>query len=203
MVEMLRARSGLEAIIAPGRYGRSAGAAGVSLQACRPRAFATLIARKGGLDATLAGIRDAFGIALPPACRRVQVDRIAFASSGPSHWLGMAEGETGASFEKRLREAVGSAASVTDQSDSRIVFRLAGAFARDVLAKGVPIDLHPKVFTAGACASTLLGYTGVQLWQLDEGPSYELAVARSYAEGAWRFLLDCGAEYGVDVQAPA
>jgi heterotetrameric sarcosine oxidase gamma subunit len=37
-------------------------------------------------------------------------------------------------------------ASVTDQSHGRVFFRIAGPCVRDVLAKGTPVDLHPRIF---------------------------------------------------------
>jgi hypothetical protein len=42
---------------------------------------------------------------------------------------------------------------------------------RDVLAKGVPLDLHPRSFRTGDVASTLVAYIGVQIQQLDERPT--------------------------------
>ena len=35
-------------------------------------------------------------------------------------------------------------AAVSDQSDARLVLRVSGPRVRDVLAKGVPVDLHPR-----------------------------------------------------------
>jgi sarcosine oxidase subunit gamma len=43
-----------------------------------------------------------------------------------------------------------------DVSASRAVIELAGAQARAVLAKGCGLDLHPRSFTAGRCAQTVL-----------------------------------------------
>ena len=39
---------------------------------------------------------------------------------------------------------------------------------RDVLAKGVPLDLHPKAFKPGDVATTLVAYIGVQIDLLDD-----------------------------------
>ena len=51
---------------------------------------------------------------------------------------------------------------------------------RDVLAKGVPIDLHPKVFKPGDVAVTLIAYIGVQIDMLDD-TTYQLTAPRSMA----------------------
>jgi sarcosine oxidase subunit gamma len=70
---------------------------------------------------------------------------------------------------------------VSDQSDGRGVFRVSGRGAREALAKGVPIDLHPRAFTTGDAAVTLAAHIPIHVWQVDALPTYEIAVARSLA----------------------
>ena len=86
-----------------------------------------------------------------------------------------------AGFAARLRGRIGLFAAVADQSDSRLVLRLSGPRVRDVLAKGVPLDLHPKVFKPGDVATTLVAYIGVQIDMLDDAPTYQLTAPRSMA----------------------
>jgi Sarcosine oxidase, gamma subunit family len=71
-----------------------------------------------------------------------------------------------------------------------------GGRARDVLAKGVPIDLHRRVFWAGETAATTVAHIGVQLWQVDEAPTYDLIVPRSLAATFWEWLTESIAEFG-------
>ena len=59
--------------------------------------------------------------------------------------------------------------------------RMSGPRVRDVLAKGVPLDLHPKVFKLGDVANTLVAYVGVQIDMLDDAPIYQLTAPRSTA----------------------
>lgn len=195
----LRERSGLEALIKPGRHGRGTGAPGVTLRLFPPRALATVIARKGGLDAATAAIKARFGVDPPATPARTSNGSTAFIWSGPGHWLASSDVETPAAFEASLREAVGSAASVIDQSAGRSIVRLSGPDARAVLAKMLPLDLHASVFPVGGAASSLAGHIGVQLWLLDATPAFEIAVMRSYAPTLWRLLVDSSAEFGVDV----
>ena len=101
-----------------------------------------------------------------------------------------------------LAARLGGFASICDQSDSRIVLELAGPRVRDVLAKGVPIDLHPDRFRAGDVAVTLVGHVGVQLWCNSAAPDYRLAVARSYFSSLWHWLAASAAEFGCEVVAP-
>jgi heterotetrameric sarcosine oxidase gamma subunit len=88
-------------------------------------------------------------------------------------------------------------ASVSDQSDGRVVVRVSGPHARDMLAKGVMVDLHPRAFRPGDVAVTSVAYIGAHLWQLDDTQTYELAVYRSFGVSFWRWLLEAGAEFGV------
>ena len=71
-------------------------------------------------------------------------------------------------MRRALRARIGPFAAVADQSDARLVLRLSGPRVRDVLAKGVPVDLHPQAFKPGDVANTLVGYIGVQIDMLDE-----------------------------------
>jgi len=117
---------------------------------------------------------------------------------GPDEWLVVdADGEA----LSQLRAALdGRHAAVVDVSDSRAVIALYGPHARDVLAKGCPLDLHSRVFTAGRCAQTLLAKAHVILHQTDAAPSYEVYVHRSFADYLWTWLEDAAAEYGMTVR---
>ena len=97
-----------------------------------------------------------------------------------------------------LRQALqGQHAAVTDTSHGRTVIAVAGPQARETLLKGCSLDLHPRVFKAGACAQTTLARASVILHCT--GPSYDIYVHRSFAEYLWTWIEDAGAEYGVKV----
>ena len=70
-----------------------------------------------------------------------------------------------------------------DQSDGRTIVRISGASARDALAKGAFVDLHQSAFRPGDAAITTIGHIGVHFWQIDEVPTYECAMFRSFACG--------------------
>jgi heterotetrameric sarcosine oxidase gamma subunit len=88
---------------------------------------------------------------------------------------------------------------VSDQSDARLVLRLSGPRVRDVLAKGLAIDLHPKAFKPGDVASTPIASIGVQIDMLDAAPTYQLTAPRSMAGSFWSWLSASAAEFGYDV----
>ncbi|MGH6917627.1 MAG: sarcosine oxidase subunit gamma [Geminicoccaceae bacterium] len=126
---------------------------------------------------------------------------------GPDAWLMTCPPGELAAHIVSLREALADVhAAVTDISDGRVALRLGGPSARDVLAKGCPLDLHPRAFAAGRCAQSLLAKASVLVHLLAEdakrGPTFDLYVARSFAHYLWAWLEDAGREYGVPVEAP-
>jgi len=78
------------------------------------------------------------------------------------------------------------------------VLQLSGPRVRDVLAKGLAIDLHPKAFKPGDVANTLIAYVGVQIDMLDDA-TWQLTAPRSMAGTFWSWLSASAAEFGYDV----
>jgi heterotetrameric sarcosine oxidase gamma subunit len=192
----LTPRSGLERVPAMHRHAVRDGRAGVTLALRSGPALATVSVRKNQLDALVSRVRDVVGLELSQVRKCAIAGPIAFVWAGPGHWLARADGEDGAALEQRLRATFGNLASVCDQSDGRTVIRVGGERARDVLAKGVPIDLHPRAFRVGDAAVTSVAHISVQFWQVDETPTYEFIVSRSFAVGFWEWLTDSAAEFG-------
>jgi methylglutamate dehydrogenase subunit D len=163
--------------------------------------MASFAAAKGKTDALKAAILKAYGVQLPETPERVQgTERtrdsgIAFIWYGPEQWLAVAERGAKRDIEQELKPLLAGLASVVDQSDGRAVVQISGPRARDVLAKGLPIDLHPRAFTANGVAITSASHIGVILWQTDAAPTYEIAMFRSFADGFTHWLLDAAAEF--------
>ena len=127
---------------------------------------------------------------------------------GPDQWLLTCPADDVAFFINTLRQTLAdSHTALTEVTDGRIALALAGPSARDLLAKGCPLDLHPRSFKPGHCAQTLLAKANILL-HLREGdppadPTFDLYVARSFAPYLWTWLEDAGLEYGVQVEPPA
>jgi sarcosine oxidase subunit gamma len=117
---------------------------------------------------------------------------------GPDEWLLVAEGDASDLLPRLERAVIGRRAAVADQSSSRAIIAIAGGAARDVLAAGCGLDLHPRAFGPGQCAQTLLARVPVILDQIDETPHYRLLVRRSYARWMIDWLID--AAQGLDTQ---
>lgn len=114
---------------------------------------------------------------------------------GPDEWLVVSESQSGGEIAARLRQALqGIASAVTDVSDARTIYAVSGSHARNVLAKGCTIDFHPRAFHTGRCVQTLLAKAAV-LIHASSPQSFEIHVARSFAEYAWAWLDSAQAEY--------
>jgi sarcosine oxidase subunit gamma len=147
-------------------------------------------------------IKAAYGIDLVPAPRRVAFGKVAFLGIGPSTWLAMQhDGDN--RFAHSLKQFIGNAGSVADQTDGYIVHRMSGPQVRQVLAKGFPIDLHERAFAPGDVAVTAVSHIGAFIWRLDDSqdgaPVFEIAVARSLVDSFRRWLGHSAAEFGLAV----
>jgi sarcosine oxidase subunit gamma len=139
------------------------------------------IARRGTLALLADRVRKEFGAELPRRPRSSGSGPIKFVWAGPNHWLVLSEIDDGRSLERRLSASLGSVASLTDLSDGRAILRLTGVRAREVLAKGVHIDLHPRVFGPDDTMATIIAHINVHLWQVNDAPTYDMAMFRSFA----------------------
>lgn len=160
---------------------------GMTITEHPPLALASLTARRGCAGRLRELVRVRWAAELPAAPRVVPGNEIRFLWAGPERWLAASPSMMGEALVASLREAAGDVASVCDQSDGSILLAVSGPHARDVLARGIPIDLHPAQFGVGDTAITLAFHVGCQIWQADDKPTYILAVPRSYGASvrAW------------------
>ncbi|MFI1353073.1 sarcosine oxidase subunit gamma [Streptomyces sp. NPDC020898] len=116
---------------------------------------------------------------------------------GPDEWLLVGPPGSERDLESRIRKAAGDEhVSVIDVSAQRTTLLVAGPRARDLLAHGCPLDLHPRVFGAGHCAQTTLGRTQVVLVARDEPRAgFWVLVRSSFAGYLTDWLLDAATEY--------
>lgn len=180
-----------------GRYGAAKGPAGIRLMLRDGFGLATLIAADGKEADLRAILTERFGLSLPEAGAAQFEGERGLIWSAPGQWLALAPSPRDL---RDLPEALRGVAAVTDQSDSRALVRISGPQARAMLAKGVAVDLHPRAFGPGQVAVTSIAHIGVQLWQRDAGPTYEIAVARSFAGSFWHWLEHAAAEFGYEVE---
>ncbi len=181
----------------PGRIGRLDGPPGLVVREHTARLLASMIARPGQTTTLSAATERAFGAPLPLAPRVASGAGVSFIWSGPGHWL-VESGSAAINMDVLLTSCAGLA-SVFEQTDSRVVLEVGGPRVRDVLAKGLPIDLHPASFQVGHVALTSASHIGVQLWQTAADPVYRIAVARSFFASFWHWLASSASAYGCEI----
>jgi sarcosine oxidase subunit gamma len=186
----------------PGHYG--AAGSGVTL------AEATIAAawnvqgdpsRASFIDAA----RRLFDVALPLAPgTTARTDALTAMWIGPASWLLVAGGASPLLDQATKRDALNAAGgALFDVSAGRVAWTLTGPHAADVLAKGCPLDFHPRAFAAGTCAQSLYGHVAALIDRRDDTPTFTLLAARSYARDVWHALCQASTQYGFDVLPPA
>ena len=158
-------------------------------------------ARKGRTPALVSSIREHLKLELPSTPRAIEADGVTILWAGPDQWLVTAPATNARDLERELAQSLADLAAVSDQSDSRTIFRVSGSAAAAVLATGIGIDLHPKAFDEGGVAITSAAHIGVILWRSTRGPSggnaYYLACSRSYAHSLADWLIGACTSAGV------
>ena len=143
-------------------------------------------------------VSDAIGLPLPNGagdCPSNGSRRIVWA--GPDDWFVIGEPGAQDAIAQALRQAAGARHhAVTDVSSGYVVLGLAGPSAREVLAQGCPLDLHPRVLAVGSSTGTHFFKAAVWLWRTGED-AFELLVRSSFAGYVTRLLDDCAVECGM------
>jgi sarcosine oxidase subunit gamma len=140
-----------------------------------------------------------FGLACPPPGHSTANGALALHWCGFEQYYAVADGFADGALYGELRESLSGLASVSDQSHGRVIFCIEGPRARDVLAKGTPVDLHPRAFGTGRSAVTQMAHVGVHIAQI--GPdAFELSVFRGFAQSFWEWLGEMSGEYGYEVR---
>jgi sarcosine oxidase subunit gamma len=144
-------------------------------------------------------VANALGVPLPDEpCTTSESGVVRVVWAGPDDFFIAGPKGQADALTARLRGALaGLHHAVTDVSSGYTVLHLSGAPARDVLAQGCPLDLHPRVFARGACAGSHFFKASVWLWQTDDAPVYELLVRRSFMGYVWLMLERASAECGL------
>ncbi len=98
-----------------------------------------------------------------------------------------------------LQSAVAPAmGSVTALSHSRTCIWIDGAHSREVLARGLSIDLDSDAFGPHSFALTGLHHTPVMILR-SSATRFELYVLRTFAVWTWEWLTDAALPYGYEL----
>jgi sarcosine oxidase subunit gamma len=84
--------------------------------------------------------------------------------------------------------------AITPLTHSRTRIAIEGPPARDVLAKGIPLDFHPMAFAPGMFAMTGLHHTPVTVHCVAAN-RFEIYAMRTFALNLWEWLTDAAREF--------
>lgn len=181
----------LAALCRRGSYGAQSAQPGITLS---ERRGLTMIDLRGSPQRAefLAGALTALGVQ-PPLAPNTSVSREdgTILWLGPDQWLLI-----GDCFHEALPLAGGF---LTDVSHGRAALRISGPRARELLAKGCNVDLHPTKFLPGQCAQTSIARVSILLHLTNAEGYFDLYCARSYAGSLWQWLTEAAAEFGYQV----
>ncbi len=139
--------------------GAVAHAPGLSI-AESPVAVSLLRVRSPDAGLTTA-LGDAFGLEWPTRPNTVGEGRVRVAWLAPGEWALFDAAEVlaapvAAALGERLHH-------LSDVSAGRRLWRVEGERARELLAKGCGLDIHPRSFPPGSCAQTVLAQVAILL----------------------------------------
>ena len=117
---------------------------------------------------------------------------------GPDEWLIASPAGERPTLPALLDDALnGTHASLNVVSSGFVALRVSGMNAAALLSKGCTLDFHPRSFAAGQCRQSGLAKTSVIISMVDDKPTFDVIVRRSFAEYLALWLLRAGAEFGL------
>lgn len=162
----------------------------------RERPFLELINVRGdaGDGEFIAAVEGVTGARLPTKANTVaQGNGYDALWLGPDEWLLRSSEARTPELEGKLRTALGTLyASVVDVGSGYTVLEASGERVRDVISRGCPLDLHPKVLQRGQCAQSHYFKAPLVLIPTADD-TFELIVRRSFSDYFLRIITDAAA----------
>ncbi len=148
----------------------------------------------------VAAVESVLGQSLPVLANTMSIDKHRIYWRGPDEWLVVAKSEGLQALLAEIRQELQDhQAAVTDVSGGEVLLRLKGENVRKVLASGSTLDFHPDVFRVGQCAQSGLARAVVLIGHIDDQPSYEIIVRRSFSEYLMLWLRAPCQKYSVQL----
>lgn len=118
--------------------------------------------------------------------------------SGPNRWL-IIEPEA-RNLLLTVENIIGSeTAALTDLSHGKTAIRIKGRATRELLMKGSGLDWHTDIFKPNNCAQTKLFTLAIQV-DCRDFDTFDLYIARGFAQDLLTILLEASEEFGCEVQ---
>ncbi|WP_291729133.1 sarcosine oxidase, gamma subunit [Leisingera sp. F5] len=171
---------GLKAISPLGRHEPQVDAfAGLLIREVTDRTLASLAARQGNEDAVKSAAASYLGGALPEVAGWAASGDFAAWWMGPDLWMVSAPHDSHELLAAELKEAVGDAGSVVEQTDGWCRFDMEGSRCFDVLERLCNANI--RTGKAGEATRTSMEHLGVFLLCREPGQRYSIVGPRSSA----------------------
>jgi sarcosine oxidase subunit gamma len=162
------------------------------------REIVQVTARRGREAELAQALRAALGVELPAAGFARGAGEITAIWIQPGGWYLCAPRAGEATLAARIATSCAGLAAVDDQSHGRTTLRVSGPTAREILSRGVRVDLHPRAFGPGRATTTMAGHITCLVHQTDDS-AYELTVYSTLVATFFDWLVETAAEDGVVV----
>jgi heterotetrameric sarcosine oxidase gamma subunit len=124
------------------------------------------------------------------------MDEVSVRSVGPGEWLAVSETIGAESLARDFAMLDAERVSFFEQSDGRTLLRISGPSVRRILAKCVPVDLHPSVFAEGQSGTMLCCHVSANVARTG-ADTFEIAVMRSFAGTVFEEMMEMGREFAL------
>ena len=150
-------------------------------------ALASLAQRRGREADATTRAEALLGLALPVPGHAVQAGDWGAIWTGPGQWFIEAPFATHEDIAARVKEAVGDAGSVTEQTDAWARFDVTGRNATEMFERLSAIDIHKM--QAGQATRSLIEHLGCYVICHEAGARYSVLVMRSAAASLHHVLI--------------
>ncbi len=166
---------------------RGDGGAPLEVAHLRGVACCQVVARRGCEQA----VQRSLGVVTEPG-RAVRAGDVTLLPLAPRQWLLMApHGRDGALARETARRLSG-VGHVSDQGHGRVLFRVAGNAATELLTRGCRLDLDPVAAPPGFVAQTTMADVGVLMHRVERNV-FHLLLYPGYARSFWDWLRETAA----------
>lgn len=183
-----------------GRFGANPAAGpGVRLALVHPLSSVLISVSAPKMKAVSMALQKRFGVGLPQPGGALQSKKLKVSWCGPGQFYAVSEMAAEGELAKELSVLLQGKAVITDQSHARVTFRISGAKATALLAKGgTSLDVHLLAFATGSSAMTVLAHVPAQIVHLVQG-QYDVGIPRSYMSSFREWLLHQAEGFGLEV----
>lgn len=144
-------------------------------------------------------VRAAVGVAIPDVRTFAETSTGGLGWMSPDELLWVLPYDDAAQAVAQLSAALGDLHNmVVNVSDARAVIRVSGAGARELIAKGAPVDMAPAAFGPGNFRRSHIGQLAAAFWLSDDGRTITVVCFRS----AGAYLFDWLSESARDGATP-